>query len=98
MRRWHGPNTISGTPIGLDRFLFVELVPYRWRRLHHWYAACGGYFWLPCPVCGREFGGHEARAVAGKPYEVPDPRRGPMSGRLICPECTAAGRGEVAGG
>ena len=22
-------------------------------------AALGGYFWLPCPVCGDPFGGHE---------------------------------------
>ena len=23
-------------------------------------AALGGYFWIPCPICGRNFGGHEA--------------------------------------
>ncbi len=23
------------------------------------YAAAFGFFWLPCPVCGRMFGGHE---------------------------------------
>lgn len=23
-------------------------------------AAAGGYFWLPCPNCGRMFGGHES--------------------------------------
>ena len=22
-------------------------------------ALTGGYFWLPCPLCGRNFGGHE---------------------------------------
>ena len=22
-------------------------------------AKLGGYFWLPCPVCGENFGGHE---------------------------------------
>jgi hypothetical protein len=22
-------------------------------------AHLGGYFWLPCPICGENFGGHE---------------------------------------
>lgn len=29
------------------------------RRLHRLYAWLFGYFWLPCPICGRMFGGHE---------------------------------------
>lgn len=29
------------------------------RFLHKWYANVCGYFWLPCPICGRMFGGHE---------------------------------------
>lgn len=29
------------------------------RWLHHWFAKENGYFWLPCPVCGKMFGGHE---------------------------------------
>lgn len=29
------------------------------RTLHRLYAWLFGYFWLPCPVCGRMFGGHE---------------------------------------
>ena len=29
------------------------------RIFHRIYAAMFGYFWLPCPVCGRMFGGHE---------------------------------------
>ncbi len=28
------------------------------RRLR---ARAGGYFWLPCPMCGESFGGHEWR-------------------------------------
>lgn len=33
----------------------------RWlpRWFHHLYALVGGYFWLPCPECGRHWGGHE---------------------------------------
>lgn len=30
-----------------------------WRRLNHLYAQLTGYFWLPCPICGEMFGGHE---------------------------------------
>jgi hypothetical protein len=33
-----------------------SLLP-RW--LHGLYAHFAGYFWLPCPICGRCFGGHE---------------------------------------
>lgn len=29
------------------------------RLLHKLYANLFGYFWLPCPVCRKEFGGHE---------------------------------------
>ena len=26
--------------------------------IHYWYARIFGYFWLPCPICGKMFGGH----------------------------------------
>lgn len=29
------------------------------RFLHKIYANLFGYFWLPCGVCGKHFGGHE---------------------------------------
>jgi len=29
------------------------------RKLHKLYANLFGYFWLPCPICGCKFGGHE---------------------------------------
>ena len=29
------------------------------RLLNRIYAFIFGYFWLPCPVCGKKFGGHE---------------------------------------
>lgn len=29
------------------------------RFLQRLYAWLHAYFWLPCPVCGRKFGGHE---------------------------------------
>ena len=36
-------------------------LPYRFRRLNHAWAYLAGYFWIPCPNCGRMFGGHECR-------------------------------------
>jgi len=32
---------------------------YRPRWLNWLRALVGGYFWLPCPMCGKSFGGHE---------------------------------------
>lgn len=33
----------------------------RWPRLaHKFYAWLNGYYWLPCPICQRMTGGHEA--------------------------------------
>ena len=29
------------------------------RFLHKCYARVFGYFWLPSPICGENFGGHE---------------------------------------
>lgn len=53
----------------------------RARRYQHRYARRHGYFWLPCPLCGDEFGGHEAHGmlllVQGTPFDA------------ICPDCTA---------
>lgn len=55
-------------------------------------AAVGGYFWLPCPCCGEEFGGHEWRDVNGLPSSVPDVDE-PQRSWGICPVCTADGYG-----
>jgi hypothetical protein len=30
------------------------------RWTHQLWARLNGYFWLPCPVCGEMFGGHES--------------------------------------
>ena len=34
----------------------------RWlnRVANRIYAIARGYYWLPCPVCGRMYGGHES--------------------------------------
>ena len=68
----------------------------RFRRLHRIYAGLFGYFWLPCPTCGREFGGHDWRIRAGKPSSIPAPDGGDRHVG-ICPDCTRAGRGIAPG-
>ncbi|MFF7946988.1 hypothetical protein [Streptomyces griseorubiginosus] len=65
------------------------------RRWHRFYARSHGYFWLPCPLCGHDTGGHEWRDYKGLSSTVPDPEYPPGSGRGmgICQDCTRAGRG-----
>lgn len=73
---------------------FAVLVPGGWRWAHRAYAERNGFFWIPCPLCDRSFGGHELRNVHAKPSSVPDPCD--ETGQLwvgICPRCTKAGRG-----
>lgn len=53
----------------------------RERSYQRRYARRHGYFWLPCPLCGEEFGGHEAHGSIAT--EDPDRRED------ICPSCTA---------
>lgn len=40
----------------------------RFRRFNRLRALFLGYFWLPCPACGRMFGGHESgwRVIDGR--------------------------------
>jgi hypothetical protein len=64
----------------------------RFRALNSLYAALFGYFWLPCPICGQGFGGHEWKNRDGNRASIPAPDG--KSGRVgICPDCTRAGRG-----
>jgi len=48
------------------------------RFLQHVYALTHGYFWLPCPICGRKFGGHEEGTSLMINY---------AEGICTCPEC-----------
>jgi hypothetical protein len=66
----------------------ISLLP---RQVHRAYAFVGGYFWLPCSLCGHEMGGHEWRSVNGKPSSIPAGKPGVSKG--ICPVCTYEGRG-----
>lgn len=80
---WHiGAKVCEGALTSKEEGRLARLVPYRWRRWHERYAKGHGYFWIPCPLCDRPFGGHEG---AGS---VPDPTRGPTAGVTICSRCT----------
>lgn len=51
------------------------------RRLR---ARLGGYFWMPCPVCGEEFGGHERQGTVRR---IPNPPRLVVTGFATCSDC-----------
>lgn len=64
------------------------------RRCHQAYAYLAGYFWEPCPNCGRMFAGHEVRRIFGhEPSIATADTDGNSVGRCICPHCTNAGVG-----
>lgn len=75
------PLSVGG---GIPSEKLARLVPTRFRRFHRAYATLCGFFWLPCPLCGREFGGHQF----GK--SVPDPMNPPFGGVGVCPPCSRA--------
>ncbi len=45
------------------------------------FAFLGGYFWLPCPLCGKNFGGHEWFNDYESLYN------GNGRGEGVCPRC-----------
>ncbi len=51
------------------------------RTFHRVYAWLFGYFWLPCPVCGRMFGGHEIHNINTTPLLT-----APGTGKCVCPD------------
>ena len=79
-----------------SRTWFTAVVPYRFRGLHRAYAYLRGYFWLPCILCGREYGGHEWN---GDSVYTNMPNAAGCTvhyARGICPQCSRAGKGERA--
>jgi hypothetical protein len=65
----------------------ASLWPYEPREPHETYARARGYFWLPCRLCGRSFGGHEITDSVHFPDNAPGISTG------ICPLCTAVRNG-----
>lgn len=57
------------------------------RLFNKLYAQAFGYFWLPCPICGQEFGGHEwGSGAAGIPKDGHGTWYGGTS-TGVCPDC-----------
>ena len=48
------------------------------RFVHRVYAGLNAYFWLPCPICGRMFGGHEEKGMLYKGWH---------GGVSVCSNC-----------
>jgi hypothetical protein len=72
------------------------------RWMHHAYAWALRYFWLPCHLCGRHFGGHEWRDIDGRSSSVDVVGLKGVDGiyhtvirpTAICPSCTREGLGQ----
>jgi predicted RNA-binding Zn-ribbon protein involved in translation (DUF1610 family) len=47
-------------------------------------AFSGSYYWLPCPICGEYYGGHEwdGGSLADTNH----------SGKMVCPDCNEIAR------
>ena len=52
----------------------------KFRLLNEIYADLFGYFWIPCPLCGEYFGGHEWK-------EGNDLMLNFHEGQGVCPDC-----------
>ena len=51
------------------------------RWCHRLYAHLFGYFWLPCPMCGSYFGGHEGPWVGRESLMVDT-----QTSQVCCPD------------
>jgi|HubBroStandDraft_5_1064220.scaffolds.fasta_scaffold04165_7 hypothetical protein len=51
-----------------------------WRWVNWLYALVAGYFWMPCRMCGRMYGGHEECGTLMLSYS---------SGICVCQNCAA---------
>ena len=56
----------------------MKLLPYHPRFINKLYADLVGYFWTPCPICGRGFGGHEWSGILMITED---------NGKGVCPKC-----------
>ena len=52
--------------------------PYRPRIINWIWATWGGLFWIPCPICHRNYGGHEWGTTLMTSYST---------GKGVCPKC-----------
>ena len=57
------------------------------RKAQEAYAKLHGYFWLPCPLCGNMFGGHEWGSGSNSSIKISWNRS-----KGVCPNCHDAAR------
>ena len=57
------------------------------RKLNKAFANLFGWFWLPCPLCKQEFGGHEWRETSDRGILYTSM----TGGKGICPDCAKSG-------
>ncbi len=65
----------------------MRRAPAWWRRLRAW---AGGWFWLPCPRCGKHFAGYEVcRPEVNVTYHQPYHQLGRpgQPSRIVCASC-----------
>jgi hypothetical protein len=60
------------------------------RFLNRIYAHLLGYFWKPCPICGKFFGGHE---ISYEHLNTIPSKCDRHVGDIICPDCARDGKG-----
>lgn len=66
------------------------------RALHRFWAELTGRFWIACPSCGTEFGGHEWRTNAeDHGGHITTIMGADGAAQAICPTCTRQGVGCV---
>src|ERR1035437_4571241 len=58
---------------------------YEDREGHHKFALSHGFFWVPCPICGKNYGGHEWKTEENR-YRN-SLMSSAFSGSGICPNC-----------
>ena len=63
------------------------------RWVHRSYAWVTRRFWLPCPVCGTPFGGHEVLGAEYNGGHIESVFSPNGNHPLICPDCTRRGEG-----
>ena len=59
------------------------------RKINRWWAKSFGYFWLPCPLCGECFGGHE---IKKRELTVFVTASDEWVGKVVCKSCEEAVR------
>lgn len=79
---------LSGSTRGLRSEKWARLVPYTLRGFHRRYARSHGFFWIPCPLCDRPFGGHESGDGIPDPTSEIDIPEGAIMGMAICSRCS----------